>query len=66
LLKEKGADINWQNNNGETLLIKLSKAKSQYYPLIADLFVRLGADAAKKDQYNKTAKDYAVEYLPDI
>ena len=66
LLKEKGADINWQNNNGETLLIKLSKAKSQYYPLIADLFVRLGADVAKKDQYNKTAKDYAVEYLPDI
>ena len=58
ILQEKGADINNQNNNGETLLIRIAKLKLENYALIADSLIELGANADKKDQYGKTAIDY--------
>lgn len=66
LLLQNGIDLNWQNSDGETLLIKIAKVKSKYYPMFAELLIRMGADADKKDQYNKTARDYARAYLPNI
>lgn len=59
ILQAKGADINAQNNNGETLLIKIAKQKNPNYALIAAALIDLGAAAEKKDQYGKTAADYA-------
>ena len=59
ILSAKGADINAQNNDGETLLIKFAKQKNPNYALIASTLIELGANATKKDQYGKTAEEYA-------
>ena len=59
LLQNKGADINVQNNNGETLLIKIAKQKNPNYAMIASTLSDFGALAEKKDQYGKSAIDYA-------
>ena len=58
-LQAKGADINRQNDNGETLLIKIAKLKTPHYSEIANALIKLGALTDKKDQYGKTAADYA-------
>lgn len=58
ILSAKGADINAQNNDGETLLIKFAKQKNPNYALIASTLIELGANATKKDQYGKTAEEY--------
>ena len=59
LLQAKGADINVQNNNGETLLIKIAKTKQPVFAAVLSTLIDLGANTGKKDQYGKTAADYA-------
>ena len=59
MLQAKGADIDIQNNNGETLLIRIAKLKNPNYLAISNALIELGASANKKDQYGKTASDYA-------
>ena len=59
ILQRKGADINIQNNNGETLLIKIAKQKLPNYALVLNILTELGANANKKDQYGKKAAEYA-------
>jgi ankyrin repeat protein len=59
ILQAKGADINAQNNNGETLLIKIAKTKQPVFATVLSTLIDLGANAGKKDQYGKTAADYA-------
>ncbi len=59
ILQRKGADISIQNNNGETLLIKIAKQKLPNYVLILNTLIEFGANANKKDQYGKKAADYA-------
>lgn len=58
VLQANGADINEQNSNGETLLIRTAKVVPAKYAEIADTIVSLGADGSKKDQYGKTSADY--------
>ena len=58
ILSAKGADINTQKNDGETLLIKLEKQKNPNNAFIASTLIELGANATKKDQYGKTAEEY--------
>ena len=59
ILQAKGADINTQNNNGETLLIRVAKEHKDVFADVLNTLVELGAKADKKDQYGKTAADYA-------
>ncbi len=59
LLLDTGADINERDGNGSTLLILSAQAGSPYYPQILAILTELGANPDIKDQYGKTASDYA-------
>lgn len=61
LLAGANVDINTQNADGETLLIRLAKKKVPFYKDIAEALERQGINSELKDQYNKTAADYAAE-----
>ena len=61
ILKDRGADINAQDGNGETLLIQLAKKHADQYEKWRDLLIDAGIDAHLKDQYRKTAEDYFTQ-----
>lgn len=61
LLVDKGADINAQDNGGNTLLMKVAKMKTPAYQTILRVLNELGANPNMRDQYGKTAADYAGE-----
>ena len=58
---EYGQDINFQNSNGETLLILLAKAKISDYTFYKQMLVEAGINTNMKDQYGKIADDYIEE-----
>ncbi|MBO6282063.1 MAG: ankyrin repeat domain-containing protein [Alphaproteobacteria bacterium] len=58
LLTAGGADINAQDFDGNTLLIKMAKMKSPAYTAVRDMLSEIGANMDMKDQYGKTAADY--------
>lgn len=58
-LLQYGIDINTQNGNGETVLIYAAKIKVPYYTELLKILAEQGIDAGVKDQYGKTAADYA-------
>ena len=58
-LLQYGIDINTQNGNGETVLIYAAKIKVPYYTELLKILAEQGMDAGVKDQYGKTAADYA-------
>ena len=59
-LLQGGADINAQNGNGETVLLQLAKQKNALYKQLSEILQEQGADVSLKDQYGKTASDYAL------
>ncbi|MCQ2734422.1 MAG: ankyrin repeat domain-containing protein [Alphaproteobacteria bacterium] len=59
LLVDNGADINAQDNIGNTLLMKVAKMKTPAYSTISRVMQELGANPNMRDQYGKTAADYA-------
>lgn len=59
-LLQGGADINAQNGNGETVLLQLAKQRNALYKQISEILQAHGADVSLKDQYGKTAADYAL------
>lgn len=61
-LQQFGVDINTQNGNGETVLIYAAKIKVPYYTELLKILTELGIDAQTKDQYGKTAADYAKQH----
>lgn len=60
LLTSAGLDINAQNINGETLLIRLAKLPTAHYEALAEMLLTHELNPELKDQYDHTA-DY---YLP--
>ena len=63
LLADKNVDINHQNNYGYTALIEAVALRdgSQVYQDIVSELLKHGADPDIKDNYGKSAKDYAHE-----
>lgn len=59
LLINNGADINAQDNGGNSLLIKIAKMRTPAYQTILRVMQELGANPDMRDQYGKTAADYA-------
>lgn len=59
LYKKKGLEINNQNGNGETLLMKIAQVSPEIYFEIKDYLVEQGINPDLKDQYGKTAEEYA-------
>lgn len=63
LLEDGTVDINHQNNYGYTALIEaiaLTDGSKVYQDIVAEL-LKYGADKNLKDNYGKTATDYARE-----
>lgn len=58
LLLKHGADIDAQNNDGETVLMRAAKIRDYY--VVKDFFEK-GADPLIKDKAGKTAVQYAIE-----
>lgn len=61
VLLEKGLDINKQNGDGETVLIRIAKYGTPYFDELAEFLQQNGAKAEIKDQYSKTALMYRDE-----
>lgn len=57
---EAGADINWQNSAGETMLILAIKGFKE--PKVFKFLLDNGADAGLKDDTGKTALNWARQY----
>lgn len=62
LLTQYGLDINAQNGNGETLLIRLALQKNKLYAPLSEILMQQGADISLKDQYGRSAADYAAKF----
>lgn len=58
MLLDNGADIDAQNQKGETALILGAKGGSEAY---VELFLTRGADPSIRDAGNKTAEEYAQD-----
>ena len=58
LLKNKNVDINAQNGNGETLLMKIAQTNPIFYHKLKDFLINEGINPELKDQYGNTAEDY--------
>lgn len=57
-LQDSGIDINSQNGDGETLLIRMARMENPYYVPLAERLSELGLNSDLKNQYGKTAADY--------
>lgn len=62
---QKGADINSQDNLGDTLLHNMCLNKNSSADLVA-FVVKLGADPEIKDNWGKTAKERCAEHGVEI
>jgi len=60
LLVENGADVNAQNDRGDTPLVSLVKKR---FDLLATYLIRQGADHNLENFEGFSARDYALEFL---
>ena len=58
LLAEQGADVNYRDGNGRTILILMAMQHPQFYDEFEQAFTAAGGNKDMKDQYDKTAAEY--------
>ncbi len=60
LFTSAGLNINSQNINGETLLIRLAKQSNPHYEALENMLLLHEINPNLKDQYNRKASDYRL------
>jgi ankyrin repeat protein len=61
LLTSADLDINAQNINGESLLIRIAKSSTPHYEALEKMLLLHGLNPDLRDQYDRTAADYHLK-----